>query len=75
MPLRLVLWSLADSKTTLDELRTRLPDLAEGDLWISDEATERFGLVATSDDPIDLGELSELIGKQPDLGEEFEVES
>jgi hypothetical protein len=72
--LRIVLWSLADSKTTLEELRERLPALPEGDLWISDEATERFGLVSTSDEPLDLGELRDLIGKEPDLGEEFDVE-
>ncbi len=72
--LRLVLWSLADSTTTLAELRQRLPSLPEGDVWISDEATDRFGLVSVSDEPVDLGEISDLIGKPPDLGEEFEVE-
>jgi hypothetical protein len=72
--LRIVLWSLADSKTTLNELRARLPDLPEGDLWISDESTERFGLVSVSDEPPDLGEITALIGKAPDLGEEFDVE-
>jgi hypothetical protein len=74
VPVRIVLWSLADSKTTLEELRERLPALPAGDLWISDETTERFGLVSTSDEPLDLGELSDLIGKEPDLGEEFDVE-
>jgi len=39
---RLLLWSLADSKTTLDELRAKLPELPEGDHWISDPAGERF---------------------------------
>ena len=38
MAVRLLLWNLADSKTTLDELRAKLPDLAEGDSWISDPA-------------------------------------
>ena len=74
MPFRIVLWSLADSTRTIQELRERLPELPEGDYWISDEGTERFGLVSLSDEPLDLVELNDLIGKDPDLGEEFEVE-
>ena len=74
MPVRLLLWSLADSQTTLEELRGRLPELADGDVWISDEATERLGLISFADEPPDLGELHELIGKDPELGEEFDVE-
>lgn len=74
MVARLLLWSLADSKTTLAELRERLPELPDGDVWISDEATERFGLISFSDDPPDLAEVRELIGKDPELGEEFDVE-
>ena len=74
MLVRLLLWSLADSKTTLAELRGRLPELPDGDVWISDEATERFGLISFAEEPPDLGELRELIGKDPELGEEFDVE-
>jgi hypothetical protein len=48
--------------------------LPEGDLWISDEASERFGLVSLSEEDLDLGEIRDLIGKEPDLGEEFDVE-
>jgi len=71
---RLLLWSLADSKTTLEELRGRLPALPAGDVWISDEGTERFGLISFSEEPPDLGELRELVGKDPEVGEEFDVE-
>jgi hypothetical protein len=70
---RLLLWNLADSKTTLDELRAKLPDLGEGDYWISDEASERFGLVSFSEDPRGLETVRDLIGKDPEIGEEFEV--
>ena len=42
---RLLLWNIADSMTTLDELRSKLPDAPEGDHWISDPAGERFGLI------------------------------
>jgi hypothetical protein len=43
-------------------------------VWISDEGSERFGLVSVSDEPLDLDEIRALIGKEPDLGEEFDVE-
>jgi hypothetical protein len=72
--LRIVLWNLADSKTTIGELRERLPPLPEGDAWISDEVTDRFGLVTFSDPLPDIGEIRELIGKDPEIGEEFDVE-
>jgi hypothetical protein len=72
---RLLLWSLSDSKTTLDELRTQLPQAANR-TWISDEATERFGVVERwQDTPGDFpDEIRELIGKDPDIAEEFDVE-
>jgi hypothetical protein len=70
---RLLLWSLADSKTTLDELRAKLPELPDGDAWISDPATERFGLISFSDSPEALEEIRDLIGKDPEIGEEFEI--
>jgi hypothetical protein len=69
---RLLLWSLAESKTTLDELRAQLPDLPEGDLWISHEPSERFGLISFSGEIPD--EIRDLIGKEPEVGEEFELE-
>jgi hypothetical protein len=69
---RLLLWSLADSKTTLDELRAQLPALPEGDVWISHEPTERFGLISFSGEVPP--EIRELIGKDPEIGEEFELE-
>jgi hypothetical protein len=74
MTVRLLLWSLADSKTTLEELRAKLPLLPEGDVWISDPSGERFGLISYSgeDDPV--AEARELIGKDPEIGEEFELE-
>jgi hypothetical protein len=72
--LRLLLWSLADSKTTLEELRAQLPELPEGDAWISDEASERFGLVSFSGSMIGVQEVRDLIGKDPEIGEEFQLE-
>jgi hypothetical protein len=70
---RLLLWNLADSKTTLDELRAKLPDLPEGDRWIADPATDRFGLISHSGEDEAVLEARELIGKEPEIGEEFEL--
>jgi hypothetical protein len=74
LTVRFLLWSLADSKTTLDELRAKLPDLPEGDVWISDPAGERFGLIAFSEEDEAAAQARELIGKDPEVGEEFELE-
>ncbi len=89
MLVRLVLWNLADSKTNIQELRRYLRDESVDRFaeipglrfkaWISDEATERWGAVyvwesaeaAHGDLP---GRARELIGKKPDIAEEFDVE-
>jgi hypothetical protein len=71
---RIIIWSLYDSKTSLDELRAHLPELPAGDHWISNEAQERLGLVTFGDELPDLAEVPELIGKEPEVAEEFDVE-
>ena len=43
---RILIWNLADSKTTLAELREQLPPLGDGDYWLANDVQERFGLVA-----------------------------
>ena len=73
MTVRFLLWNLADSKTTLDELRAKVPELDEGDHWIADPAGERFGLISFSGSPAGLQQLRDLIGKDPEVGEEFEL--
>ena len=73
MTVRLLLWNLADSKTTVDELRAKLPDLSEGDHWISDPAGERFGLISFSGADEPAAEARELIGKDPEVGDEFDL--
>ena len=92
MILRLVLWNLADSQTTIEELRRYLRDESVDQFeevpglrfkaWISDEATERWGAVylweseeAASQTLRVLESTRELIGKEPDIGEEFDVEA
>jgi hypothetical protein len=82
---RLILWNLADSKTTLAELRQHLGDASEPmpglrfRAWISDETTERFGAIELWESA-DAAEqelparVRELIGKDPEIGETFDVE-
>ena len=85
MIVRLVLWSLADSKTTLAELRQHLGAASEQApglrfrAWISDETTERFGVVelwesAEAAEHEVPRRVRELIGKDPEVGETFDVE-
>ena len=71
---RILIWSLGDSMTTLDELRQQLPELPAGDSWISNDPAERLGLIAFGDELPDLGEVPRLIGKEPEVAEEFDVE-
>jgi hypothetical protein len=70
---RILIWNLFDSKTTLDELREHLPLLPEGDMWIANEAQDRFGLISYDEVLPDLGAVPELIGNQPAVAEEFDV--
>jgi hypothetical protein len=71
---RILIWNLYDSKASLDELREQLPLLPEGDRWISNASHERLGLITFGDDVPDLGEIPRLIGKEPEVAEEFDVE-
>jgi len=87
---RLVLWSLADSNTSVADLRRYLRDEAVDAFdelpgllfkaWISDETTERWGAVyvwesqAASEQPLP-SRARELIGKDPELAENFDLEA
>jgi hypothetical protein len=87
---RLVLWSLADSKTTVAELRRYLADEAVdafGGLpgllfkaWVSDEGGERWGAVyvwesaEAAEQPLP-SRARELIGRDPDIAEIFDLEA
>jgi hypothetical protein len=74
MVARILIWNLYDSKTTLEELREHLPLLPEGDVWISNAAQDRFGLVSFGDELPDLGAVPELLGEEAAIAEEFDVE-
>jgi hypothetical protein len=74
MVVRILIWGLFDSKTTIDELRDSLPELEPPSVWIWNEASERFGLVVFGDElPEDVGRVRELIGADPDVHEEFDA--
>ncbi len=90
MVVHFVLWNLADSKTTIGELRRYLRDESVDQFaevpglrftaWISDEATERWGAVyvwesAEAAEQALPSRVRELIGKDPEIGETFDVEA
>ncbi len=90
MLVRLVLWNLADSKTTIGELRRYLRDESVDAFaavpglrfkaWVSDEATDRWGAVYLWESRAALEQelptrARELIGKEPDLVDEFDLEA
>ena len=90
MLVRIVIWSLADSMTSIEELRRYLHDESVDAFedvpglrfkaWFSDDVTERWGAVylwesaeaAAQELP---SRARELIGKEPDIGEELDVEA
>jgi hypothetical protein len=87
---RFVLWSLADSDTTVAELRdyirTEAADAFAGlpgllfKGWVSDETTDRWGAIyvfashEAADQPLP-SRARELIGKDPDIVEVFDLEA
>jgi hypothetical protein len=70
---RLLIWSLADSKSSFEELREQLPPLTVDDVWIANDPQERFGLISRGEELPDLEPLRELIGKDPEVAEEFDI--
>jgi hypothetical protein len=71
---RILIWSLFESKTTIDELRQGLPPLAPPSEWIWSESGERFGVVVFGDElPEGVGWTRDLIGDDPEVYEEFDA--
>jgi len=70
---RILIWNLLDSQTTIDELRKGLPKLEAPSEWIWSEASERFGVLAFGEDlPEAIGWAQDLVGDEPDVYEEFD---
>ena len=68
-----LIWNLFDSKTTLEELQEHVPLLPDGAYWISNIASDRFGLVCVGDELPDLEDVHKLVGVDPVVAEEFDV--
>ncbi|HEU0248277.1 MAG TPA: hypothetical protein VFR38_14455 [Gaiellaceae bacterium] len=74
MIVRILIWGLFDSQTTVDELREALPQLEPPSEWIWDEASERLGVVAFGDElPEGVARARDLIGADPQIADEFDV--
>jgi hypothetical protein len=70
---RLFIWNVAESQTTIDELRDSVPDLDPPSSWIWNEASERFGVIVYGDElPESIGWAQDLVGSEPDVYEEFD---
>ena len=70
---RVLIWSLFESKPRIDELRASLPELEPPSAWIWNEASERFGAVVFGEEPPDaVAHARELVGREPDVYEEFD---
>jgi hypothetical protein len=70
---RLLIWSIAESKTRIDELRESLPELDPPSRWIWNDASERFGVLVFGEElPEAVGWAQDLVGDEPDVYEEFE---
>ncbi len=73
MIIRLLIWNVAESRTSIDELRESLPELVEPSRWIWNEAGERFGAIVFGEDlPEAIGWAQDLVGDEPDVYEEFD---
>jgi len=73
MLVRLLIWNVFDSKTTIDELRESLPELVPPSQWIWNDAAERFGVIVVGEDlPESIGWAQDLVGEEPDVYEEFD---
>ena len=73
MIVRLFIWNVVESRTSIDQLRESLPELVAPSSWIWNEASERFGAIVVGDDlPESIGWAQDLVGDDPDVYEEFD---
>jgi hypothetical protein len=80
MIVRIVLWRLDETTPPIDELRERLDalePLQAPSAFLVNEAAERIGALIVADEdeppPPQLDELRLLVGRDPDLYEEFDA--
>ena len=80
MIVRILLWRLDERTRSFEELRDRISELeplAAPGAFLLNDAAERVGaLVVVEEDeppPAQLDELRALVGRDPDLYEEFDI--
>lgn len=74
MLVRLLIWNVSESRTTIDELRASVQELEPPSTWIWNDATDRFGAIVVGDDdlPESVGWAQDLVGDDADVYEEFD---
>ena len=79
MIVRLLLWRLDETTISFEELRDHLDalePLETPSAWLWSEAQERFGALVLGDDEEHVAQLDQvraLLGRDPDLYEEFDT--
>ena len=80
MIVRIALWRLDETTPSLEALRARLDELEPLDppgAVLVNDAAERVGVLVVTDEdetlPPQLEELRDLVGRDPDLYEEFDT--
>lgn len=80
MIVRIALWRLDETTPSLEALRDRLDELEPLDppgAVLVNDAAERIGVLVVTDEddalPEQLEELRDLVGRDPDLYEEFDT--
>lgn len=79
MIVRLLLWRLDETAVPFEELRARidaLEPLASPSAWLWNEPQERFGVLLVDEEgdvPPQLDHVRALLGRDPDLFEEFDA--
>jgi hypothetical protein len=77
---RLALWRLDEATPPVEELRDRLDELeplAAPSAFLLNEAAEQIGVLVLAEEdeapPPQVGALRDLVGREPDLYEEYEA--
>jgi hypothetical protein len=77
---RIVLWRLDERTPPVEELRDRLDELeplVPPSAFLVNEAAERIGVLVVAEDdepsPPQIEALRDLVGREPDLYEEYEA--
>ncbi len=79
MIIRLLFWRLGESDASFEQVSNllgQLDPLDKPSTWLWNDSTERFGALLVTEDeltPPQLDQISGLIGREPDLYEEFDA--